>query len=142
MKNLLKNSIVLVSLLLVFAFTACSNSSNADSGSSEVKEIAVYTYKKTGLFNYEYSLIFYSNNNYVLHHHDYDDGDDYDSSKGTYSGNPNKDGTVELKETHCLSVSKTWYEYPSPRKHTLTIKNGSFDYEVVSNKPLTFVKKK
>jgi hypothetical protein len=143
MKEVLKKALVLVSVLLVFAFTGCENTSNKSNKSTgeetvdntedtvenkEVTVVAVYfsLNKLYYIGRIERTLTFYSDYTYIEHFKS--DDLDYDSTKGTYTGDPSKDGTINIAETHGFTNDK-WYKWPSSKKYEITISDGSFEFE-------------
>ncbi|WP_296691864.1 MULTISPECIES: hypothetical protein [unclassified Treponema] len=106
MKKFLKALAVLAAVAaLGFGFASCSDSDDDDGGSGSAPSLAAYS--GTNSDGETETITFYSDNTYAMHIYskETDDGMtvtmDLDVEKGTYTGDPTKDGTVV-----CTSVSQ------------------------------------
>ena len=106
MKKFLKALAVLAAVAaLGFGFASCSDSDDDDGGSGSAPSLAAYS--GTNSDSETETITFYSDNTYAVHIY-YEETNfgvagimDLDVEKGTYTGDPTKDGSVV-----CTSVSQ------------------------------------
>lgn len=128
MKKFLKALAVLAALAaLGFGFASCSDD---DDGSGS----ALVAYSSTDSDDRTETISFYSDNTYAMHIYSKDTEDgitltmDLDYEKGTYTGDPTKDGTVvgtSVSEVDDAKIGELMSGLVGSGKKTLTITNSN-----------------
>lgn len=132
MKKFLKTLAVFAAVAaLGFGFASCSDD---DDGSGGGSGSALVAYSSTDSDGKTYTISFYSNNTYAMHMNSKDTEDgitltmDLDYEKGTYTGDPTKDGTVvgtSVSEVDDAKIGELMSGLVGSGKKTLTITNSN-----------------
>ena len=124
MKKLLKILASLLVLFLAIAFIGCKNSNAPDN--RPVVEVATFscTYGPENNPMTD-TFCFYSDYTFILQY-TYN-GTTSESGKGTYTGNPNANGTVVITHTYSAEYPGAELEpYDEPEIYNVTITDGQF----------------
>lgn len=130
MKKFLKTLAVFAAVAaLGFGFASCADDDD-DSGSGS----ALVAYSSTDSDDRTETISFYSDNTYAMHIYSKDTEDgitltmDLDYEKGTYTGDPTKDGTVvgtSVSEVDDAKIGELMSGLVGSGKKTLTITNSN-----------------
>ena len=135
MKGIKKYLFMLMALAAVFGFVACSDDDDDDG------PVAVYVAQKNGKYDDGSDYIgkstfyFYSDGSFERYEYwwDEEDGEDtWPEYKGTYTGEPAKDGEITITVTHWVEKGDEWVPVPESQEEyyskKITISDGTFTY--------------
>lgn len=136
MKGIKKYLFMLMALAAVFGFVACSDDDDDDGPSKVAVYVGQEEPEEGGNYISKSTFYFYSDESFERYGYwwDEEDGDDtYPQAKGTYTGEPAKDGEITITITHIVDDDDKWVPVPEEMKEyypdkKITISGGTFTY--------------
>ena len=137
MKGIKKYLFMLMALAAVFGFVACSDDDDDDGPSKVAEYVGQEEPEEGGNYISKSTFYFYSDGSFERHGYWWDEEDGaytYPQDKGTYTGEPAKDGEITITVTHWVDKGDEWVPVPESQKEhysnqKITISDGTFTYE-------------